>query len=102
MRDQLEQGLHVEFHKLGTAERDPVPPLAVGDRLHLRFPDERRSGVVIEATGDDGVVQVDGCRWNIRLATPAERYYRSPSGMKTIEWIVDARVEISATSKARS
>jgi hypothetical protein len=92
MRDELELDLHLEFHKLGTAESDPVPPLTAGDRLHLRFPDERRWGVVIETSGDAGVIQVEGCRWNIRLVPLAERHYRSPRGMKTIEWIVDARV----------
>ena len=102
MRDKLELELHLEFHKLDTTERDPVPPLAAGDRLHLRFPDERRSGVVIEANGDAGVIQVEGCRWNIRLAPPTERYYRSPRGMKTTEWIVDAHVQISTASKPRS
>ena len=45
MRDKLELELHLEFHKLGTTERDPVPPLAAGDRLHLGLPDVRRSGV---------------------------------------------------------
>ena len=102
MRDKLELELHLEFNKLGTTERDPVPPLAAGDRLHLGFPDVRRSGVVIEASGDAGVIQVEGRRWNIRLASPTERHYRSPRGMKTIEWIVDASVQISETSKPRS
>lgn len=92
MRDQLEPGLHIEFYKSGSTERDPVPPLAAGDRLNLRFPDEHRSGVVIETSGDAGVIQVESGRWNIRLATPTERHYHSPRGMKTVEWIVDARV----------
>jgi hypothetical protein len=102
MRDQLEPGLHIEFHKSGSTERDSVPPLAAGDRLHLRFPDEHRSGVVIATSGDSGVIQVEGCRWNIRLATPTERLYHSPRGMTTVEWIVDASVDISASSKPRS
>ena len=88
MRDKLELELHLEFHKSGTTERDPVPTLAAGDRLHLGFPDVRRSGVVIETSGDAGVIQVEGRRWNIRLASPTERHYRSPRGMN---YRVDSR-----------
>ena len=92
MRNRLEQGLHLEFHQVGSNERSWVPSLAAGDSLRLRFPDDRRVGAVVKAENDAATIEVRGSHWSIRLATPTERIYRSPRGMKTVEWIVSDRV----------
>jgi hypothetical protein len=92
MRNQLEPGLHLEFHQVGSNERSWVPSLAAGDSLRLRFPEDRRVGVVIKAESDGATIEVRGSSWSIRLAAPTETIYRSPRGMKTVEWIVGDRV----------
>ena len=92
MRNQLEPGLHLEFHQVGSNERSWVPSLAAGDSLRLRLPGDRRVGAVVKAENDGGIIEVRGCHWSIRLATPAERLFRCPRGMRTVEWIVGDRV----------
>jgi hypothetical protein len=92
MRNQLEPGLHLEFHQVGSTERSSVPPLNAGDTLRLRFPDDRRVGAVIKAGEDAGVIEVRSLHWSIRLATPTEKLFRSPRGMQTVEWIVGGRI----------
>ena len=92
MRNQLEPGLHLEFHQVGSNECSWVPSLVAGDSLRLRFPDDRRVGAVVKAENEAGIIEVRGCHWSIRLATPAERLFRSPRGMRTVEWIVGDRV----------
>jgi hypothetical protein len=95
VRKKLKPDVHLEFYEEGCTAESAVPPFGVSDTLNLRLATSNKTGQVIVPGEDKAVIEVDGVRWRIRRAVPAERQFRSPRGMTTVEWIVLERACVS-------
>jgi hypothetical protein len=91
--DGIAAGVQLDFRLNGFADQEPMPPLAMGDRLAFIFPNnDRRSGTVLNPDSDKGVIEVSSVRLSIRHATAADNPVAPASGTRSVSWIVGARV----------
>lgn len=87
--DRLFRGLEIDFVESLQTENGITTNLAVGDELTIDWPGGGgASGLVVEATKDTAVIEVDSSRYSIRKPTANEVINPILSEMHLIPWIV--------------
>lgn len=90
---RLSPGTTLDFYLPGTDENVSLPPLARGDTFVLKVPgNDDLNGVVFDVDDDKGVIEIDGTNWSFHRAREGEGWVTSPRGMKTVQWILGARI----------
>jgi len=87
--DRLFPGLEIDFVESPQIENKTTTNLAVGDQLTIDWAGGGgASGLVVEATKDTAVIEVDSIRYPIRKPTANEVINPILSKMHLIPWIV--------------